>query len=441
MVKLGQMEQATFEKLRDEIVGGDVRHVHLVKGLDRKLLERARRGEDVLKEPEQLENIDKQDPEADTEEQEEVDVDEALDEMEDKEVVPLAKEKHEKKGAMAPPPPPVAGKKRTRDDILKELKASRAKDSEPILPMRPSLGSKFRKVGSKPEVGSRIERDSKGREVLVTVDEEGNVKRKVRKAKILESGTNGDGNATSLPMPDKNAAPLGMEAPLQKAPEPVQEDEDGDIFEGVGADYDPLGGADDSESDSNSESDSDLLRSREPKEPTIPSEAKPKTLPDDATADISNKSSTPPPSISRNYFNDKTLPAPSDPQPANPLKDPSILAALKKASSINTESSTATSTPEEAEELAAKLARRKAMLEGHDRDAEDMDLGFGSSRFDDQDEGEDRKVKLARWGEEGQEGKHEGKGEGKRKRGPKKRKGDGENAKDVMAVLERRQKG
>ncbi|KAL8696423.1 MAG: hypothetical protein Q9224_002803, partial [Gallowayella concinna] len=48
MVKLGQMERATFEALRDEIVGGEVKDVHLVKGLDWKLLERVRRGEDVL---------------------------------------------------------------------------------------------------------------------------------------------------------------------------------------------------------------------------------------------------------------------------------------------------------------------------------------------------------------------------------------------------------
>lgn len=42
-LKLGQMDQATFEALRDEIVGGDVKDVHLVKGLDYKLLERVRR--------------------------------------------------------------------------------------------------------------------------------------------------------------------------------------------------------------------------------------------------------------------------------------------------------------------------------------------------------------------------------------------------------------
>ena len=47
-VKLGQLDQKTFEKIRDEITGGDVDATHLVKGLDRRLLERVRRGEDVM---------------------------------------------------------------------------------------------------------------------------------------------------------------------------------------------------------------------------------------------------------------------------------------------------------------------------------------------------------------------------------------------------------
>ena len=444
MVKLGQMEQGTFEKLRDEIVGGDVKNVHLVKGLDRKLLERVRRGEDVLKEPEQSENTDRDEPVEEKEEEEEVDVDEALDQMEEKEIVPLAKEKREKKGTMAPPPPPVAGRKRTRDDILRELKASRAKGAEPAPPPQPSLGSKFRKIGSKGQVGSRIEFDDKGREVLITVDEEGNVKRKIRKTKAPVNGTNGDEKSTALLLPDKDVAPLGMEAPVQKASESTQEDEVEDIFEGVGTDYDPLGGADDSESESESNSDPEPSfpskpSHASPKEKVSASDSKPKPTSDDTATNVSTTMpSVPLSNLSRNYFNDEAASPSLSPEPVNPLKDPSILAALKKASSIST---AATSTPEEAEEAAAKLARHKAMLEAHDRDAEDMDFGFGGSRFDNQEEGEDRKVKLARWDEKGDDDKREGKGEGKRKRGPKKRKGDGNSAKDVLAVLESRQKG
>jgi hypothetical protein len=47
-MKLQQIDRETFEKLVSEITGGDLGTTHLVKGLDRKLLERVRRGEDVL---------------------------------------------------------------------------------------------------------------------------------------------------------------------------------------------------------------------------------------------------------------------------------------------------------------------------------------------------------------------------------------------------------
>ena len=47
-MKLQQIDRPTFERLRDDIIGGDINAVHLMKGLDFKLLERVRRGEDVL---------------------------------------------------------------------------------------------------------------------------------------------------------------------------------------------------------------------------------------------------------------------------------------------------------------------------------------------------------------------------------------------------------
>jgi hypothetical protein len=79
------------------------------------------------------------------------------------------------------------------------------------------------------------------------------------------------------------------------------------------------------------------------------------------------------------------------------------------------------------------------MLQQDDRDAQDMDMGFGSSRFADEEDFEEKKVKLSEWGgkDDDDEG---GKGDakGKRKRGPKKRKGDVNSAADVMRVLERR---
>ena len=412
MVKLGQMDQSTFEKLRDEIVGGDIKDVHLVKGLDYKLLERARRGEDVLSgsvnstssQGQHFDNKNQPAPEP------EVDVDEEFEKLEERQIQPMAKEEKSKKGEMAPPPP-VAGKKRTRDDILKELKASRAAAAEKA--KQSTLGPKFVKLGEKKE-RSRIERDERGREVLITVDDEGRVKRKVKKSTTEETY-----NGHMLLMPDKDAKPLGMEvAPVVEAPI----EDDGDIFEDVGADYNPLGDMDDSDSvDSSDTEDKVPAKPPEPSPPPKPSESETLAVP-------------PPPGKRRNYFGDADDDEEdSNAPPTNPLTDPTILAALKKASSINPIPSGSTN-----EEAAAKLERRKKMLESHDRDAEDMDFEFGSSRFGDQEDGEDKRVKLSAWGGDGDKdgGKEEGKA--KRKRGAKKRKGDVNSAADVLKVMERR---
>ena len=81
-----------------------------------------------------------------------------------------------------------------------------------------------------------------------------------------------------------------------------------------------------------------------------------------------------------------------------------------------------------------RLARRKKFLEEARRrdalDALDLDYGFGSSRIED---------------EEDEEGPTFGDGEqprggNKRKRGPKKRKGDKDSATDVLRVMEGRKK-
>lgn len=126
MVTLGQIDQATFDKIRSELgVGGDLKSTHMVKGLDWELLRRVKAGEDVTKAseegpdsagPQNIEGLDQAE-----------DVDEEFDRvLEEKEqtVLPSApKEKKEKKGTMAPPPLPA---KKTRDEILRELKASRA---------------------------------------------------------------------------------------------------------------------------------------------------------------------------------------------------------------------------------------------------------------------------------------------------------------------------
>ena len=125
MVKLGQMERATFEALRDEIVGGDIKNVHLVKGLDRKLLERVRRGENVLSSAEETAKgatINLDSTEIDTPSTS-IDVDEEFEKLEERAIQPIAKQEKSKQGEMALPK--EAGKKRNRDDILRELRESR----------------------------------------------------------------------------------------------------------------------------------------------------------------------------------------------------------------------------------------------------------------------------------------------------------------------------
>ena len=429
MVKLGQMEQATFTALRDEIVGGDVKDVHLVKGLDYKLLERVRRGEDVLAESQAKAEDDKP-REEDTKQDHAVDVDEALEEFEGHDIVPLEKEEKVKKGEMAPPPTPT-GQKRTRDDILRDLKASRLAQADKKA-LESVLGSRFKKVGSRRE-HSRIERDAKGREVLITVDEEGNEKRKVRKVKPEDAESNGNG----LLMPDKDAKPLGMDVPETK-PAASMEDDVEDIFEGVGADYDPLGDCneeDDEDEDSDDRVDDTKL---------LNTAAHKIALSTETESEISKPSMGPPPrpnkpdAPSRNYFTDPVKPNETEAEnKINPLSDPTIVAALKRASAINSESQDKAEPKSEAE--AAKLLKRKNMLASHDRDADDMDMGFGSSRFEDGEDGEDRKVKLSVWGgaDDGDDN-HGGDGKGKRKRGGKKRKGDANSVADVLRVMDQR---
>jgi hypothetical protein len=417
MMKLQQIDQATFEKLRDEIVGGDLSSVHLVKGLDYKLLERVRKGENVL-------NGVAKEVESEVDD---VDIEEELEALQDREVAPVEREKVIKKGEMAPPSL-LPGKKRNRDQILAEMKAARLAAKEKATP---SLGAKFKRVGVS-ATGSRIERDSKGREVLITVDEDGNEKRKVRKVQPTQIEEKGHG----LLMPDKDVAPLGMEVPdiPKMAPEEV---DDLDIFEDAGDDYDPLAGL---EEDDNSDSENgNASKTTEKENPDI---SKPTTI-DKPTSDTP---SMPPPARPRNYFGDSkadtssvtstSLPPSTN---AKAMSDPTILAALKKASSIHPLAEPSTSSAEEA----AREERRKKMLQSDDRDAADLDMGFGSSRFEDEEDFEEKRVKLLDWGAGGGDGNDGGgrgaKGEkGKRKRGPKKRKGDGESAADVLRVIERR---
>ncbi|KAE8416630.1 hypothetical protein BDV36DRAFT_310017 [Aspergillus pseudocaelatus] len=409
MVKLGQIDRETFEKLRVELgVGGDVNSTHMVKGLDWELLRRVRAGEDVEKKEEKEEAV----------EETVGDVDEELEKLEEATggelpSAPREKEK-KKKGSMAPPP----GKK-SRDEILKQLRASRAAAAAAEeQAAEPALGSKFKRIGdSKVEKKRWVEQDENGRrkEILQITDAEGKTKRKVR---WLDKP--GETNSGGLLVPDKDAKPLGMEVPVEVAAKAAapSEDEDDDIFAGVGADYNPLGdiGSDES-SDEDEDEDGEVAE-----KPARTTEAAPKETP---------KPSGEAPAKPRNYFSTSTTETTEEDR-SNPLtKDPTLLAALKRAAALRRAEPSAEGEAGEGEEDADSetLLRRKKFLEEARRreqlDAMDMDLGFGSSRVEDD---EDEEVIL------------EERGGKKRKRGPKKKKGDKDSVSDVMRVLEGRKK-
>ncbi|TQB68935.1 hypothetical protein MPDQ_002596 [Monascus purpureus] len=436
MNKLGQLDRETFEKLRTELgIGGDLKSTHMVKGLDWKLLRRVKAGEDVSKLSEEKE----QEPQAEEEGEKATrtveDMDEEFDrvlEEKEKEQVIVASapggEKKKKKGNMAPPPP----LKRSRDEILRQLKASRAAGSgagaggtQVSPPAESMLGSKFKKVGdSKAEKKRWVEQDEHGRrrEVLLVTDAEGKTKRKVRW--LDKPGElNGNKNSAGLLVPNKDAKPLGMEVPaelLSKAPAPPK-DEDEDIFEGVGADYNPLAGLEEDDSSDSSGEDEAAPRER---------------VAEKALAVEGEKKLPAAPSQPRNYFStpSTTIETTEQLDRSNPLtKDPTILAALKRAAALRQTSPSAGNDDVEDEEGVDSeiLRRRKKFLEEARRreaqDAMDLDLGFGSSRIEDE---EDDEAVL-----------YEGRGGSKkRKRGPKKKKGDKDSAADVLRVIEGRKK-
>ncbi|KAK2065884.1 hypothetical protein LY76DRAFT_585828 [Colletotrichum caudatum] len=408
-LKKEEIDQATFEKLCSEIAGGDLSSTHLIKGLDFKLLERVRKGEDVYGDDKGGDEEEEIPPEEE--------VDEAFDKLAETEVQAVEKEKAKKKGQFAP----VAlapGKKRTRDQILAELKAARAAAKAQ---QEAALGNKFKKIGAKQQPGTRIERDSKGREVMIIVDEDGHEKRKVRK---VQAGAEEEQRQEFVP--DKNAKPLGMEVPefYKKKQEEMEEDDNDDIFADAGDDYDPLAGMDDS-SDEDSEG-----------------EVKDKTeAEDERSADTIAMPPPPRPVQARNYFKDaktelissQTLKGPS-------MSDPAIQAAFKRAAQLNAANRDHGNDEDEEDdrEARARRERHKRMLQSADRDAEDLDMGFGTSRFEDEADFDDAPVKLSEWGnDDDDEGDGKG-GKSKRKRGPKKRKGDANNAADVLRVMEQR---
>ena len=414
-MKLDQISVEIFEALRDGITGGDVASTHLVKGLDRKLLERVRRGEDVLGS-----SGDKSGVEAPP------DVDEELDKLGDQEVETIQKEEVKKKGIMAPPP--VAGVKRSRDEIMAELKAQRkavaAAKAAPALDT-----SRWRKVGEKQK--SRIEIDHKGREVLVTVDEDGVVKRKVRKVPVRSR----EEVKAAIEMPQASKPVLGADAdmPFQQKP-PIEVDEDDDIFAGVGTEYNPLGEENEDSDDNNEEPPGDKIEKSAAK--TQPSVKAAEEAEDHAIEANQTKTA----SAARNYFKDTSSVA------DEPIEDrlAGVQHLLMKAAKMDSLQDYTNGVPEDdARSSAARLKKRAEMLALQDRDLEDMDMTFGSSRYDDnEDEGEGKKVRLSEW--KGSAADDDGgwevkeKAGGKKKRKPKKRKGDADSMADIMSVIDGR---
>lgn len=394
----------------------------MIKGLDFKLLERVRKGEDVFGgEPAQGNaGAGAEDEERESEGEQ---VDDAFEQLEEKEVTAIAKEKAKKKGQLATTTL-VPGQKRSRDQILAEMKAAReaAKAKK-----ESALGTRFKKIGAKKEPGSRIERDAKGREVLIIVDEDGNERRKVRK---VAAEVEKEREAFKV---DPNAEVLGMDVPefyKKKLEEQQQkEEEDVKMFSDVDSDYDPLQGIQSDSDDDESGDDAKKIRSKSPatglpkSEGEVGSESPPQAKP----------SAAPQASVQhpRNYFKSSLISEQKASGPA--LNDPSVLAALKKAKTMN-----AAAKSEEEQKEAERQERLKKMLASADRDAQDLDMGFGTNRMEDEEDLEDEgKVKLSAWGDDDDDG-HGGGSKSKRKRGPKKRKGDGNNMSDVMKVLEKR---
>lgn len=414
-LKKEEIDRETYDRLRSEIAGGDLSSTHLVKGLDFKLLERVRRGEDVYSEKQSPPGKHEEGPTGDDQTPDE-DPDNILEQLESTEVKAVEKEKVQKKGQFAPATL-NPGQKRSRNQILAEMKAARAAAAK--AKEESSLGSRFKKIGEKKTPGTRIERDGKGREVMVIVDEDGHERRKVRKVdpKVLAEQEREDELLAASKV-------LGMEVPefYRKQQEAQQAEEDGkeiSIFDDVGSDYDPLAGLEGSDESSDEEG-----------------EAK------DEPAKTTTTDMPPPPKPAaagaRNYFKDsKTALTSEEKYKAPSLDDPSFQAALKKAKAAS-----ALEKSEEEKKAAEREERLRKKLQEASRDDEDMDMGFGSSRVEDEADMDETKVKLSAWdGDDDDEGGGGGGKKAERKRGGKKKKGDKNNFEDVMKVMQRQKGG
>ncbi|TLD28989.1 hypothetical protein PspLS_03838 [Pyricularia sp. CBS 133598] len=423
-----EIDEGEYEERRRKILAeSDGRP----KGLDFELLAKARKGESVAEDERSL-SADAKEDESPQEGDGEDGFDDALEQIEGAEVQAITKEKTKKKGQFATKPV-VLGGKRSRDQILAELKAAReaAKAKE-----EQALGNRFKRIGAQKAPGTRFERDSKGREVMIIVDEDGHEKRKVRKlaAEELEE--------KAAFVPDKNAEVLGMEVPeiyKMKQEEAEQKkaaaEEDDDIFNDVG-DYNPLAGMD-SDSDDSSDEEGAVSEER-PSKRLKDEEAGTGTASTSVSKDPSHPADQPHPTTTavpvarKDWFKgSKTGLVSEESRKTSAANDPAVLAALRKAKSLNAEAKS-----EEEKQKAEREERLKKMLKDSTRDAEDMDMGFGTSRMADEEDLEEKDIKLSAWGNDGGD-EEQGGSKAKRKRGGKKRKGDVNSAADVLQAMER----
>lgn len=401
LLKEGGIEHEDYVR-QTKLLGGDVSSTHLVKGLDFKLLEKVRRGEDVMR------AIRDDGGDEEGEGQNSEDEEDVLDKVLERDIVPEKKEEKKKKGNLAP---------KTRAEILAELKRSR-EAAKPVS----VLGSKFKKIGVKEE-----KKDENGAKVKYVTGADGKVKKMVKKDKKKSDEPKLVSTTVMGMMP-----PPAMPGKTEKMVE--EEDEDIDIFEGAGIEYNPLAGLGDDDDDSSSSSseeegeEGEIQPTKKTKSEKAP-ESSSKSSPPPPTSPSSSSMPPPPPSIPKpklNYFNEPTSSSSSDtykpPSSASALlsSNPELAAALAKASTLK-----AFSTPSEDE--AGK--RRKALMESADRDAFDIDFGFGGSRdFGDEDDDDGTVVKSSGGGK-------------KRKRGGKPKKGDKNDAGVVGKIVEERYGG
>lgn len=423
LLKDEEIDRETFEKRRDELgIGGDIRSTHLVKGLDFKLLERIKRGEDVSA---ALEGKGEEGAEDKEDGKGAEELDDELEKMLEKEVGPVAAQKeteHRQKDSAEEAPREVL----SRDEILRRLKERRKNPSvgeDNVSALQASTrssvaDSRFTKITSskKPPKQKFTETvNGRRREVLVITAKDGSTKRKTRWIDPEPDESAPATETRELLGGDLDAGIIARQKEYQEEQDRLaQEAEaaDVDIFGDVG-EYDPLK---DLDNESGSEE-----------------EGERKDRSTEGAATDQNVAAR-----SRNYFasgNDDKAEEKLDPK-----QDPTILAALKKAAQMRrggdeVEQRNDDDDMVDPEALAKRAAFMKAQKERDRQDAQDIDMGFGGDRYDDDDD--DGPIYNDLGDEDDGKGRS---GKAPRKRAPKKKKGDKNNARDVLSVIEGRKK-